>query len=305
MFQYKEFLERTPDTQYRDLLKLILLHGTKVYSQMEEESFMVLGHLMRFNLKNGFPIITERDLVGADRGKPSQFYLAIGELCAFLNGARTLEQMKKFGCGWWSRWVTAKKCAKRGLEPGDLGPGSYGPAWRNFPTADGGSFDQITHVIEQIKEIPHLRTHIVTPWIPQYLGRGKDKQQKVVVVPCHGLFHVMVYTYTKELSLLHFQRSADAPVGLVFNLIEYAALTMMIAQVTDYQPKELVFVTSDTHIYASQINDVHEILQTQPQPFPTVTMNSDITNIFNFRPEHFTVSDYKPQSPRRMICTPA
>ena len=97
MFQYKEFLERTPDTQYRDLLKLILLHGTKVYSQMEEESFMVLGHLMRFNLKNGFPIITERDLVGADRGKPSQFYLAIGELCAFLNGARTLEQMKKFG----------------------------------------------------------------------------------------------------------------------------------------------------------------------------------------------------------------
>jgi len=305
MFKYKKISERTPDGQYRNLLERILSEGEKVYSQQEEDALMVLGHQMRFDLKNGFPIITERDIVSATEGRPSQFQMAIGELCAFLNGARTLEEMKKFGCGWWKAWVTEKKCAKRGLEAGDLGPGSYGPAWRNFPTSEGKSFDQITHIIEQIKEIPHLRTHIVTPWIPQYLGRGKGKQQKVVVVPCHGLFHVLVNTYTNELSLHHFQRSADAPVGLVFNFVQYAALTFMIAQVTGHLPKEFVYTTSDTHIFESQINDVNEILEkTTPQPLPTVIMDPDIKDIFAFRPEHFKVSDYKPQLSRRVICTP-
>jgi len=304
MIQYKEFSKRKADTQYRDLLKRIKNEGQKVYSQQEENALMVFGHQMRFDLKNGFPVITERDLVSTEKGRPSQFQLALGELCAFLNGARTLEEMKKFGCGWWSRWVTEKKCAKRGLEPGDLGPGSYGPAWRSFPTSEGEPFDQITHLIEQIREIPHLRTHIVTPWIPQYLGRGEGKQQKVVVVPCHGWFQVLVNTYTKELSLHHFQRSADVPVGLVFNLIQYAALTLMISQITGYKPVELVYTTSDTHIFLTQMVDVEEILQTKPQPFPTVTMDPDIKDIFAFRPEHFEVTDYKPQLPRRSIWTP-
>jgi len=304
MIEYKDFSERIPDSQYRDLLLLIKSEGEKIYSQMEEDSLMILGHQMRFDLKNGFPIITERDLVSAAEGRPSQAQMAIGELCAFLNGARTLDQMKEFGCGWWKAWVTERKCAKRGLETGDLGPGSYGPAWRNFPTSEGKPFDQITHLIEQIDELPHLRTHIATPWIPQYLGRGKGKQQKVVVVPCHGWFHVVINIYTKTLSLHHFQRSADAPVGLVFNLIQYAALTMMMAQVTGYQPKELVFTTSDTHIYMDQMDDVDEILETQPESFPTVIMDPNINNIFDFRPEHFWVTDYKPQSPRRIIWTP-
>lgn len=304
MIKYKEFSGRTPDVQYRNLLQLIISTGKKVYSQQEENAMMILGHQMRFDLKNGFPIITERDLVTPAEGRPSQFKMAIGELCAFLNGARTLEEMKKFGCGWWKAWVTEKKCTKRGLEPGDLGPGSYGPAWRNFPTSEGKPFDQITHLIEQINEIPHLRTHIVTPWIPQYLGRGQGKQQKVVVVPCHGLFHVLVNTYTKEISLHHFQRSADVPVGLVFNLIQYAALTMMIAQVTGYEVDEFVYTTSDTHIFMGQMDDVNTILETEPQPFPTVTMDSTIKNIFAFRPEHFQVTDYNPQLSRRMIWTP-
>ena len=304
MIQYKEFLERTPDNQYQELLKRIISKGEKVYSQQEEDAIRIIGHTMRFDLKNGFPIITERDLVSAKEGRPSQFQMAVGELCAFLNGARTLEQMKKFGCGWWRAWVTEEKCAKRGLETGDLGPGSYGPAWRSFPTAEGEPFDQITHLIEQINEIPHLRTHIVTPWIPQYIGRGKRKQQKVVVVPCHGWFHVLINTYTKELSLHQFQRSADVPVGLVFNLIQYAALTMMIAQVTGYKVDEFVYTTSDTHIFTGQMNDVNEILKTKPQRFPTVVINSTIKNIFAFRPEHFQVTDYKPQLSRRMIWTP-
>jgi len=304
-FSYKEFSERTTDSQYRNLLQRIKSEGEKVYSQQEENALMILGHQMRFDLKNGFPIITERDLITPGKeGQLSQFEMAIGELCAFLNGARTLEEMKKFGCGWWKAWVIERKCSKRGLETGDLGPGSYGPAWRNFPTAEGKPFDQITHLIEQINEIPHLRTHIVSPWIPQYLGRGKNKQQKVVVVPCHGLFHVLINTYTNELSLHHFQRSADVPVGLVFNLIQYAALTLMIAQVTGYKSKEFVYTTSDTHIFLGQMNDVDEILRTEPQPFPTVRIDPDIKDIFAFRPKHFQVTDYKPQLPRRTIWTP-
>lgn len=306
MLRYKNkgFLKRKPDDQYQKLLKKIMAKGQIVPSTQEEDALMILGHQMHFELANGFPIITERDLVSASEGKPSQFQMALKELFAFLNGARTLKEMKKFGCGWWSRWVTEAKCAKRGLETGDLGPGSYGPAWRNFPTAEGVPFDQITHLLEQIKEFPYLRTHIVTPWIPQYLGRGKDKQQKVVVVPCHGWFHVVINTNTNELSLHHFQRSADAPVGLVFNLIQYAALTLMLAQVTGYEPKELVYSISDAHIFVSQMEDVNNLLKTKPQLFPTVKIDKTISNIFEFRPEHFTVDDYYPQRERMKIWTP-
>jgi len=159
-------------------------------------------------------------------------------------------------------------------------------------------------VIEQIREIPHLRTHLVSPWIPQYVGRGKGKKQKVVVVPCHGWFHVMIYTLTGELSLHHFQRSADVPVGYPFNMIQYAALTLMFSQVTNYKPKEVIFTISDAHIYMGQMDDVDVLLLTEPQRLPTVTLDPEIKNIFDFRYEHFKVTDYKPQLERRKIWTP-
>ncbi|OHA00964.1 MAG: thymidylate synthase [Candidatus Sungbacteria bacterium RIFCSPHIGHO2_02_FULL_49_12] len=309
MVRYSNYLDRIYSHQYRQVLQRIMAEGVRVGTKMGEDALTTFGHQMRFNLENGFPIITERDLVspGANGG-PSQFEMAIAELCAFLNGARTLEEMKQFGCGWWAPWVTAEKCAKRGLEPGDLGPGSYGAAFHDFPTADGRTFNQVQHLVEQIVEMPELRTHILTPFIPQYLGRGKGKQQRVVVVPCHGLVHVMVNARTKQLSLHHFQRSADAPVGLVFNLIQYAALTLMLAQVTGYAAHELVFTTSDTHIYVGgpndQVGDVNEMLATTPGKFPTVTLNSEVRDIFTFRPHHFSVSDYEPRLPRRRIKTP-
>lgn len=308
MIDYIPFTHRSLDTQYRRLLKRILTYGIRVGTKMDEDAKMILGQQMRFELANGFPIVTERDLVSAPEGGRSQFAMAVGELCAFLNGARTLEQMKKFGCGWWAPWVTEEKCAKRGLATGDIGPGSYGAAFHDFPTADGGTFNQVQHLVEQIAEMPELRTHILTPFIPQYLGRGKGKQQKVTVVPCHGLVHVMVNPREKTLSLHHFQRSADAPVGLVFNLIQYAALTLMLAQVTGYNAKELVFTTSDTHIYIGgendQTKDVEEMLATAPQRFPTVTLDPKVSNIFDFRAEHFNVTEYKPQLRRRRIKTP-
>lgn len=287
--------ERTPDLQYRQLLEKIRTEGRRVKSQQGEDAFMLFGHQMRFPLDNGFPLVTERDLSGRFMEG------ALGEHFAFLAGARTQEELEKFGCKWWKPWVTPEKTAKRGLEPGDLGPGSYGPAWRHFPTSEGAPFDQITHLVEQIKEFPHLRTHLVIPWIPQYLGRGKGKQQKVVVVPCHGFMHVHVAD--GELSVHHYQRSADVPVGLVFNFIQYAAFTMMLAQVTGNKPKELVYTISDAHMYEGQIPQVDELLSREPRVFPTMTIDPSVDSLFDFRPEHFTLSDYNPH-PGMVIGTP-
>lgn len=297
---YKHFSDRVPDTQYRELLERILNEGEEVDPQQGESALMVLGHLMRFPLANGFPIITERDLVAA----PSQFNMAIGELCAFLNGAQTLAEMEKFGVRWWAPWATAEKCARRGLPAGNLGPGSYGAAFRRFPTSEGVPFDQITTLIEQIEELPHLRTLEVSPWVPQYIPRGKGRVQKVVVAPCHGWFRIHINTRTRQMSLVHRQRSADVPVGLVFNFAQYAALLMMIAQVTGYEPKEVVYFVDDAHIYSKQAEAVRKLLATEPACFPTVKIDPTIKNIFDFRAEHFEVSDYKPRLGRMRIWTP-
>lgn len=300
MLVYKPYADRRPDTQYRRLLRKILRVGEEVDPQQGEPARMVLGHLMRFSLANGFPVITERDLVA----KPSQFKMALGELCAFLNGAQTLAVMKQFGCSWWGPWLTAEKCAKRSLAPGDLGPGSYGAAWRRFPTSEGVPFDQITTLIEQINEMPHLRTLEVSPWIPQYIPRGQGRVQKVVVAPCHGWFRVHINTRTRRMSLVHRQRSADAPVGLAFNLIQYPALLMMIAQVTGYEPKEVIYFIEDAHVYLKQIAAVEKLLATKPGRFPTVSLDPGVKNIFDFRAEHFQVDDYHPSLGRMKIWTP-
>ncbi len=303
---YMPFADRTPDAQYRSLLVRILSEGERVHSQQDEPALMVVGHQLRYPLANGFPVITERDLASAAPGKISQFHMAIAELCAFLNGAQTLDELAAFGCTWWSRWGTAEKCQKRGLPPGDLGPGSYGAAFRRFPTAEGKPFDQITHLVEQIRELPHLRTHFVSPWIPQYIGRGAGKQQKVVVAPCHGWVHVLVNPEKKTLSLHHFQRSADVPVGLAFNLIQYAALALMLGQVTGYTPKEVVYTLSDAHIYERQIKTVEALLHADQRGrrLPTVTLDPSVDTLTAFRPEHVTISDYEPSQGRMVIWTP-
>lgn len=303
MISYKPFEERTMDTQYRRLLKKILRDGEVVDTQQEHPAKMIVGHQMRFKLENGFPIITERDIVSPGEKTGPQYASAIAELAAFLNGARTLNEMKQFGCGWWSRWVTPEKCAKRGLEAGDLGPGSYGAAFHDFPIPDGSTFNQFESMIEEIRELPHLRTHFISPWIPFYIPRRKGIQQKVIVAPCHGWVHVLINS-KREMTLHHFQRSADAPVGLVFNIVQYAALLMMLAQVTDCNPKEVVYTTSDTHIYKKQTGDVKKLLRTKPGRFPTVTLDSSVKNLFDFRPEHFMVRDYEPQLERMQIWTP-
>lgn len=285
---YKPYSQREPDHQYANVLRAIIKNGVWSDTRQGPRAKTVIGTQMHFLLSNGFPVITERSIKGFWQ-KP------IGELCAFINGARTTKQLAEFGCTWWGAWTTEDKTKKRGIEPGDIGPGSYGAAFHDFPTQDGGSFDQFKHLIEQIKELPELRTHFITPWIPQYIVRGKGKQQKVTIAPCHGWVHVRVIN--DELYLHMYQRSGDVPIGVPSNMIQYAALLLMIAHLTGYKPKEYVHTISDSHIYEDQLGRIEGMLERKPKPFPTVYLNEaglKVKDIHDFRMEHFSMDDYDP-----------
>lgn len=293
----KPFAERTPDAQYQNLLRKILEEGTEVLPIHGEKAKMLVGQQLRYKIENGFPVITERDLSGPFlKG-------ALAEHIAFLHGARTQAELEAFGCKWWSKWVTKEKCAIFGLPEGDLGDGSYGAAWASFPTKEGEPFNQIKHVVQQIKERPYLRTHFISPWIPQYTIQHEGLTRRVVVAPCHGWIHVLAFPETKEIVVHHFQRSADFPVGVPFNIIQYAAFGLMIAQEIGYSLREVVYTFSDVHIYESQYEKVKEILAREPKRLPTVTLDPSVTSIFDVRPEHFTLSDYEPH-PKMLIPTP-
>jgi len=292
----KPYAERNIDTQYQDLLRKILKEGERTKSQQGTDAITLMGPgSMHFKLENGFPIITERNFAPkiSDHLPVTIWQQAIAEICAFINGVRTVEGLESYGCHWWKFWGTPEKCAKRGLPTGDLGPGSYGGAFHDFPTSEGPAFNQFKHIIEQINEEPHLRTHFVSPWVPQYVGRGKGKHQKVVVAPCHGWVHLRVID--NKLTLHMFQRSGDVPVGVPSNMVQYAALLMMIAHVTNTIPYEYIHTISDAHIYVDQLPGVETMLAREARRFPTVTMNKEKTNLFDFRKEDFTLGDdYEP-----------
>ncbi len=305
MPEYVPFGQRQPDTQYRDILTRIVDKGHRAKSAMSDASRRLFVEVLRYDLRNGMPILTERDLVTPQKKTGRSYYtMAMGELFAFLHGARTQKELEAWGCTWWEQWVTPEKCAKRGLETGDLGPGSYGPAWSLFPTAESEPFDQIRHLEEQIAELPDLRTHLLTPFIPQYLGRGRGKTQKVVVVPCHGMVFVFVDTFTNKINVVHVQRSADVLVGVPANIIQYSHLAQMLGQTFGYSVEEYIHVLVDAHIYEMQLPYVERFLKAEPQPFPTVEIDPSIRGLRSFRQEHFTVSDYHPQFPMRKIPTP-
>ena len=286
----KLYAERTPDAQYQNLLRKIYKEGTDVTPIHGEKARMLVGQQLRYPLANGFPVITERDLSGA------MFTGALAEHIAFLNGARTQKELEAFGCKWWKPWVTKEKCDIFGLPEGDLGDGSYGAAWASFPTREGMPFNQIKNLVQQIRERPYLRTHFISPWIPQYALQHSQLRRKVVVAPCHGWIHVLAFPETKELSIHHFQRSADFPVGVPFNMIQYAAFGMMLGHIIGYSLKEVVYTFSDIHIYESQYDKVKELLAREPRRLPTVALASPPDDIFAFRPEHFTLSDYEPHA---------
>lgn len=289
----KPYTERTPDEQYKNLLKLILEKGTRSQTQAGTtketpegtDAVTLFGAPpMRFDLQNGFPMITERSVKGF-------WKQAVGEIIGFMNGARTLEELESYGCKFWSAWGTEEKCAKRGLETGDLGPGSYGAAFHDFPTVEGEAFNQFAYILKQIEEKPHLRTHFITPWVPQYTVRVSGRQQKVVVCPCHGWIHIRILN--NKLNLHMFQRSGDVPVGVPSNMMQYAALTMMLAQVTGYEVGEYIHTISDAHIYVDQVSTAEEIIERDTKPFPTMTITNPTKDLFAFRNTDFELSDYE------------
>jgi thymidylate synthase len=286
--RYEPFDQRTPDPQYRDLLRRILEHGEKTPTRQGPWALTLMQQTMRFDLANGFPAITDRSIKAFWR-KP------IGELCAFINGATTVEALREFGCDWWDAWATPEKTGKRGLPPGDIGPGSYGGAFHDFPTSEGPSFDQFAHLVEQMVELPEDRTHFVSPWIPQYQIRGTGKQPKTTIAPCHGWVHVRVLNGRIHLHM--FQRSGDVPVGVPSNMVQYAALALMLEQLTRFEAAAYYHTISDAHVYEDQIERVRALLDRESRRLPTVQLNEAgraVTDIHDFRAEHFELTDYDP-----------
>ena len=315
-FEYN--LDRKPDMQYHDLLERIRTTGRAAISGMDAGSEEILGHMMRFDLsEGGFPLITERDLtlgttpeiIASYESNPSlrpvtgPVKQALGEVIGFMHGARTQAELESYGCNFWKPWTVGpdaeRKAKKRGLEVGDLGPGSYGAAFHDFPDGEGG-FNQYEAMIEQIKARPELRTHIIEPFIPNLISRAPGREQKALIVPCHGMQHYNIDTFNKEISLVHWQRSADVPIGLPFNMVHYAALLMMVGQVTGYKPKELIFQISNAHIYNDSIENVDELLKRQPYAFPRLHLDPSVKKLDDFRVDHFFVQDYYAHPPIKM-----
>jgi thymidylate synthase len=286
--EYLPYELRTPDSQYRDLLARIVKEGEVTPTRQGPRAHSLMQQTMRFELANGFPMLTDRSMQSFWR-KP------IGELCAFINGATTLDEMKGFGCDWWGPWVTPEKTAKRGLAPGDIGPGSYGSAFHDFPTSEGVPFNQFRHLVEQICEFPLDRTHFVSPWIPQYQVRGAGKQQRTTISPCHGWVHVRVIN--GRLHLHMYQRSGDVPVGIPQNMVQYAALALMLEQVCGFPAGVYYHTISDAHIYENQLDAVSSLIDREPRRLPTVALTEEgreVADIHDFRIEHFELSDYHP-----------
>jgi thymidylate synthase len=288
---------RRPDTQYKDRLYQIRRDGILTKSPFQTEGTYTCLNLpaMEFPFSNGFPILTER--------KIGFWKKPIAELLAFIHGVRDARELsEKWGVNWWQdQWATPEKCAQFGLEPYDMGPGSYGPGFvrtvyrwdveeTQFQT---GKFNQIEHLIRQIKTYPEIRTHRVTTWIPEYTLQHDDLVRQVVVAPCHG--DIQVTILNGKLTLRMVQRSADFPIGIPSNMIQYAAFTLALASVTGYEPDTFIHATNDSQIYERHMNDVDELLRRRSMIFPSMHLTDEgkeLTNIFDFRPHHFELRDY-------------
>ena len=288
---YRELDERVPDTQYQDILKLILREGMTTQNQFQTKGRIT--HLrtpnMVFNLSNGFPIITTRDI--------SKFWRRpIAEVISFMHGARTITDFERTGgkywANWWKRWVTPEKCAKFGLEAGDLGPGSYGPGFVRIQP-DGSVFNQFVEVVKQIRDMPWVTTHRITPWIPEQTIQHNELQRKVVVAPCHGDLQITITdnSFTVRMD----QRSGDMPIGVPSNMLQWAAFCLMLGQVIGRTPQWYIHSVHDAHMYTDQVEHVRQLIERKPIIFPTVRINDPtIKDLLDFRPEHFDLSDYTP-----------
>jgi len=282
---YKPLAERTPDTQFQNNVRFILEHGELVRDNPQKDGALTCFATtarMIFNPRNGIPLITDRSMEKFWR-KP------IGEIFGMINGETTIDGLESYGCkGFWSPY--RGKGTELGLAPDDLGPGSYGAAFHDFPMPDGKTLNQFEQMLEQIRNYPGLRTHLVTPWIPFYTARGPNR--KVQVAPCHGWVHVRVIN--GKLHMRMDQRSGDFPLGVPNNMVQYAALHLALCQVTDLEPGNFIHEVSDAHIYENQVKKMRELIERKPRPFPILRLDPTVTDLFAFRAEHFTLEEYDP-----------
>jgi len=251
--------------QYLDLLSHVLEHGVQKADRTGTGTLSVFGYQMRFDLQQGFPLVTTKKL---------HLKSIIHELLWFLKGETNIAYLKENGVSIWNEWAD---------ENGELGP-VYGKQWRSWEGANGQVVDQISELILQIKKNPDSRRLIVNAWNVADLP-------KMALMPCHALFQF--YVAEGKLSCQLYQRSADVFLGVPFNIASYALLTMMIAQVCDLQPGEFIHTFGDVHIYNNHLEQVHLQLGRKPFPLPTMKLNPDVKNIFDFKFEDFTLENYQ------------
>ncbi|MCR4275926.1 MAG: thymidylate synthase [Candidatus Parcubacteria bacterium] len=292
---YKPLAERTPDVQYQDNVRYILKNGELVRDNPQKDGALTcFGTTTRmvFNPRNGVPLLTERSMEGFWK-KP------IGEIFGMVNGETTIEGLESYGCkGFWSPYRGMG--AGLGLAPNDLGPGSYGAAFHDFPMPGGRTLNQFEQLLEQVKNYPGMRTHLVTPWIPFYTARGPNR--KVIVAPCHGWVHVRIMN--GHLHMHMHQRSGDFPLGVPNNMIQYAALHLALCQVLRLDPGNYIHNVVDAHIYENQVGDMKELVERKARPFPVLRLDPTVTNLFDFRVEHFLLEEYSPHPAMKIPYSP-
>jgi thymidylate synthase len=252
--------------QYKELLQRVLDEGVRKEDRTGTGTISVFGHQMRFDLQNGFPLLTTKKL---------HLKSIIHELLWFIKGSTNVKYLQDNGVRIWNEWAK---------EDGELGP-IYGYQWRSWPDGQGGHIDQLRQVIEEIQKNPDSRRHIVSAW---NVGQLNDMQ----LPPCHILFQF--YVADGKLSCQLYQRSADIFLGVPFNIASYALLTLMMAQVTNLEPGDFVHTLGDSHIYLNHIEQVKLQLTRAPRHLPTMTINPDVKSIDDFKYEDFKLSDYDP-----------
>lgn len=252
--------------QYKELLERVLKEGTFKEDRTGTGTKSVFGHQMRFNLEDGFPMITTKKL---------HLKSIVYELLWFLKGDTNVKYLQDHGVRIWNEWADAD---------GDLGH-IYGYQWRSWPDYNGGHIDQISEVVETIKNNPDSRRIIVSAWNVADLNNMN-------LPPCHAFFQF--YVADGKLSLQLYQRSADIFLGVPFNIASYALLLMMMAQVTGLKPGEFVHTLGDAHIYMNHMDQVKEQLSREPRTLPTMKINPEVKSIFDFEFEDFTLEGYDP-----------
>ncbi len=252
--------------QYLYLMKHVLNHGTKKSDRTGTGTVSVFGYQMRFNLQEGFPLVTT---------KKCHLKSIIHELLWFLQGDTNIRYLKENGVKIWDEWAD---------EHGNLGP-VYGKQWRSWATADGRVVDQISEVVEQIRKNPDSRRLIVSAW-------NVGELDQMALAPCHAFFQF--YVADGKLSCQLYQRSADIFLGVPFNIASYALLTLMMAQVCDLKPGDFVHTFGDAHLYLNHMEQTELQLSREPRPLPTMKINPDVKNIFDFKFEDFTLEGYDP-----------